>query len=112
MTKTQNSGSAAGAASATHIFGVGRFLVNFLSVSAGLTTDRLQSIRVQLRKELADGTFKDVFVGSGYFSPNAPFVIRDIELEGPALLVSFAFHVDTTSHNVDISYRRVSEFGV
>ena len=107
VNKTVNSGAGAGEQSCVFTFGIGQYEIALMSVDAGLTTDRAQSVRIVYRQRLADGTYFTNFLGSGFFSPNHPFSMKDVEFKGPGDVTSYVFHLGATSHNLNISYRRI-----
>lgn len=106
VNETFNSGAAAGSGSCTVVFGSGEYEILVLSVDAGLTTDRAQSVNIRSRQKLPDATYFQNSLGSGFFSPNHPFMIKSVMFKGPGDITTFAFHLDVTSHNLNISYRR------
>lgn len=103
----KTSDAAAGDTQADISIGRGLFKIDSLSVIAGLTTDRAQRVKVSTRHKQSDGTYKEIIIGAGYFTPGVPFVLHDVIFEGPAMIRTTAFHLDTTSHTLTIDYRRI-----
>ena len=103
----KTSDAAAGDTQADISIGRGLFTIDTLSVLAGLTTDRVQRVNVRTRHKQGDGTYKEIFIGAGYFTPGIPFILHDVIFKGPAVIRTTAFHLDTTSHTLTVDYRRV-----
>lgn len=106
MLKEKTSDAAAGETQTDISIGKGLFVIDTLSVTAGLTTDRAQRVNVRTRHEQSDGTYKDSYIGGGYFTPGIPFVMHNIIFEGPAVIRTTVFHLDSTSHTLTVNYRR------
>ncbi len=99
----------AGSSSVSIPIGEGLFEV-LASVSAGLTTDRMQPARIYFQKTLADETTLNQDLVSGEFTPLLPLSMIESKLvQGPGRIYTSIFHLDTTSHTLVIGYRRVEE---
>lgn len=105
----KTSDAAAGETQADISIGRGLFTIDTLSVIAGLTTDRAQRVNIQTRHKQGDGTYKEIMIAAGYFTPGIPFVMHDVVFEGPVVIRTTAFHLDTTSHTLTVDYRRVKK---
>ncbi|GAH91686.1 unnamed protein product [marine sediment metagenome] len=87
--------------------GTGKFMIDTLSIIAGLTTDRAQRVNVRTRHKQSDGTYIVVIIGAGYFTPGVPFAMHNVRIRGPLMIRTSVFHLDTTSHTLTVDYRRV-----
>lgn len=107
LLREKTSGAAAGDTQADISIGKGLFVIDTLSVFSGLTTDRAQRVNIRTRHKQSDETYKEIFIGAGYFTPGVPFVMHNVKFTGPAVIRTTAFHLDTTSHTLTVDYRRV-----